>query len=98
MKVNAINVNNFNKKYISFGEGNMNNITPSVAILALQNPNAKINFENDLNRSKRADMVQNPNFVAAFVNKVSRAVNEFTRNDRNENIHPDIYNHISYSA
>lgn len=98
MKVNSINVNNFNKKYISFGEGNMNNITPSVAILALQNPNAKINFEHDLNRSKKADMVQNPNFVSAFVNKVSRAVSEFKRTSNNTNIHPDVYNHISYSA
>lgn len=98
MKVNSINVNNFNKKYISFGEGNMNNIAPSVAILALQAPNAKINFENDMNRSKRADMVQNPNFISAFVNKITKAVNEFRRNDSNVNIHPDIYNHISYTA
>lgn len=98
MKVNSINVNNFNKKYISFGEGNMNNITPSAAILSLQAPNAKINFENDLNRSKRADMVQNPNFISAFVNKISKAVSEFRRSDNNVNIHPDIYNHISYSA
>lgn len=98
MKVSSINVNNFNKKYISFGEGNMNNIAPSVAILALQAPNAKINFENDMNRSKRADMVQNPNFISAFVNKITKAVNEFRRNDSNVNIHPDIYNHISYTA
>ncbi len=98
MKVNSINVNNFNKKYISFGEGNMNNIAPSVAILALQAPNAKINFENDMNRSKRADMVQNPNFISAFVNKITKAVNEFRRNDSNVNINPDIYNHISYTA
>ena len=78
----------------------MNNITPSVAILALQNPNAKINFENDLNRSKKADMVQNPNFVTAFVNKIGRAVSEFKRSNNNnmQNINPDIYNHISYTA
>lgn len=98
MKVNSINVNNFNKKYISFGEGNMNNITPNVAILALQNPNAKINFEHDRNRTKKADMVQNPNFVSAFVSKVSKAVNQFKSSNNNANIHPGVYNHISYSA
>lgn len=101
MKVNPIQLNTNSRKYISFGEGNMNNITPSVAILALQNPNAKINFENDLKRSSRSDMVQNNNFVSAFVNKVGRAINEFKRtNNHNDmrNINPDVYNHISYSA
>ncbi len=99
MKVNQVQLNTNSRKYISFGEGNMNNITPSVAILALQNPNAKINFENDLRRSSRSDMVQNPNFVTAFVNKVSRAINEVTRsNNKPQNMNPSIYNHISYSA
>ena len=99
MKVDRIGLNS--RKYISFGEGNMNNITPSVAILALQNPNAKINFENDLKRSSQSDMVQNPNFVTAFVNKVRRAVSEFRRTSPNaneSNINHDIYNHISYTA
>ena len=31
-------------KPISFGEGNLNNLTPNVAILSLQNPNAKNQF------------------------------------------------------
>ena len=100
IRVNPVQFNTNSRKYISFGEGNMNNITPSVTILALQNPNAKINFENDLNRSKKADMVQNPNFVTAFVNKIGRAVSEFKRSNNNnmQNINPDIYNHISYTA
>lgn len=100
IKVNPIQFNTNSRKFISFGEGNMNNITPSVAILALQNPNAKINFENDLKRSSRSDMVQNPNFLTAFVNKVGRAINEFkrTNEDTKSNINPDIYNHISYTA
>lgn len=42
IRVNPVQFNTNSRKYISFGEGNMNNITPSVAILALQNPNAKI--------------------------------------------------------
>lgn len=100
IKVNPIQFNTNSRKFISFGEGNMNNITPSVAILALQNPNAKINFENDLKRSSRSDMVQNPNFLTAFVNKVGRAINEFkrTNEDTKSNINSDIYNHISYTA
>ena len=97
IRVNAVQLNS--RKYISFGEGNMNNITPNAAILALQAPNAKINFENDLRRSKRADMVQNPNFVTAFVNKVGRAVSEFKRNNQyTEQVHPNICNHINYAA
>lgn len=100
IKVNPIQFNTNSRKFISFGEGNMNNITPSVAILALQNPNAKIKFENDLKRSNKSDMVQNPNFLTAFVNKVGRAINEFkrTNEDTKSNINPDIYNHISYTA
>lgn len=99
MKVDRIGYNS--RKYISFGEGNMNNITPSVAILALQNPNAKINFENDLKRSSKSDMVQNPNFVTAFINKVGRAISEFKRTApvaKEPNINSDIYNHLSYTA
>ncbi len=98
MKIDRIQSTLNNRKYISFGEGNMNNITPSVAILALQNPNAKINFENDLNRSKRADMVQNPNILTAFANKVSRAINEFKRSNNDKNIHPSVAGHINYAA
>lgn len=35
--INPVKLNN--TKPITFGEGNLNNITPSVAILSLQNPN-----------------------------------------------------------
>ncbi len=99
MKVDRIQNGLNSRKYISFGDNTMNNITPSVAILALQNPNAKINFENDLRRSSKSDMVQNPNFVTAFINKVGRAIKEFKRtNEYDVNINPDIYNHISYTA
>jgi len=62
LTVNPIKFNNI--KPITFTEGNLNNITPNVAILSLQNPNAKINFENDQNRTKKADVVQSNLFVA----------------------------------
>ena len=71
--INPVKFNNI--KTISFVEGNLNNITPNVAILSLQNPNAKINFENDLNRTKRADAVQNPNVLSSTLNKLRKTYN-----------------------
>mgnify|MGYP004561394265 FL=1 len=71
--INPVKLNTV--KPISFGEGNLNNITPNVAILSLQNPNAKINFENDLNRTQKADMVQNPNMLKAFGAKLRKTYN-----------------------
>ena len=93
IRVNPVQFNTNSRKYISFGEGNMNNITPSVAILALQNPNAKINFEKQEQSAFACA-------VTAFVNKIGRAVSEFKRSNNNnmQNINPDIYNHISYTA
>ena len=48
MRVQAINI-----KPITFTEGNLNKNTPKAAILSLQKPNAKINFENDVNHLSR---------------------------------------------
>lgn len=73
MKINAIK--QYNMKQITFTEGNLNNITPDVAILSLQNPNAKVNFENDLNRTRKADMVQTPNFFSALGAKLRKTYN-----------------------
>lgn len=72
----TINPVKFNSiKTVTFGEGNLNNITPNIAILSLQNPNAKINFENDLNRTKRADIVQSSNMFNALGAKLSKTYN-----------------------
>lgn len=68
MKINPI----CNANTITFTEGNLNNITPDVAILSLQNPNAKINFENDLNRTRKADMVQSSNMFSAIGAKLRK--------------------------
>lgn len=68
--INPVKLNTI--KTITFGEGNLNNITPNLAILSLQNPNAKINFENDLIRSQKADMVQNPNMFKALGAKLRK--------------------------
>lgn len=89
--INPVKFNTVNT--ITFGEGNLNNITPNVGILSLQNPNARINFENDLNRSKKADMVQSPNFIEAMGAKIRRAYNIlFSPNYES----PNINGHFSY--
>ncbi len=71
--VNPVKFNNI--KTITFGEGNLNNITPNSAILSLQNPNAKINFENDLNRTRKADVVQSHNMIGALGAKLRKTYN-----------------------
>lgn len=71
--INPVKFNNI--KTITFGEGNLNNVTPNVAILSLQNPNAKINFENDLNRTRKADVVQSHNMLGAFGAKLRKTYN-----------------------
>ena len=72
IRINPIKLNNYNNQ-ISFREGNLNNITPDVAILSLQTPNAKINFENDASRTQKADVVQSPSLVEAFGAKIRKA-------------------------
>lgn len=92
--INPIKFNN--SKPITFGEGNLNNLTPNVAILSLQNPNAKINFENDLNRTKKADMVQNGNILKAFAYKAVKAFDTLTAKPKTASNAVD--RHIVYMA
>ncbi len=68
--INPVNFNN--KKYVSFGEGNLNNITSSVGILSLQAPDAKREFAGNLYMTKKADAVQT-NPAKAFVYKLVKA-------------------------
>ena len=42
LTINPVNLNT--KKYVSFKEGSTNNLTPSMAILSLQAPDAKRGF------------------------------------------------------
>ena len=89
--INPVKFNNI--KPITFGEGNLNNITPDVGILSLQNPNAKINFENDVNRARRADMVQSSNMFDAIGEKLRKTYNILFSPRDNAN-HP----HVAYLA
>ncbi len=93
--INPVKLNN--TKSITFGEGNLNNITPSVAILSLQNPNAKINFENDLSRTKKADMVQNRNILSALANKAVKAF-DILKGKSSNSYNNSVDKHIVYMA
>lgn len=57
MKVNSIKLFN-TRRQISFKEGSNNNMTSDVAALALQNPNAMIEFKNNLKTTQLSDAVQ----------------------------------------
>ena len=82
LTVNPVKFNTI--RPIAFREGNLNNITPNVAILSLQNPNANINFENDLSRTKKADMVQSQNMFGALAAKLRKTYDIlFSQNNQN---------------
>ena len=53
---------------VSFGAGNMNNITPNVGLLSLQNSD-KLSFEKDLRRTQNADAVQSNPLKAIIPSK-----------------------------
>ena len=58
---------------VSFGADNMNNITPNVGLLSLQNSD-KLNFEKNMRLTQNADTVQS-NPVKALGCKLAKAYN-----------------------
>jgi hypothetical protein len=89
MKITPINSRIINQ--ITFGEGNMNNITPKIGILSLHNSD-KLNFERQLRLTQSADAVQS-NPVKALGKKFKKAYNILFA----ENQTPS-YRNISYIA
>ncbi len=81
--INPVNFNN--KKYVSFGEGNLNNITSSVGILSLQAPDAKRQFAGNLYMTKQADAVQT-NPAKAFVYKLVKAYNMAVQSEQKNHV------------
>ena len=71
MKVNPITT--IKTKPISFGEGNMNNITPKIGLLSLHNSD-QLNFEKNLKLTQSADAVQS-NPLVALGKKFQKAYN-----------------------
>lgn len=77
LTINPVNFNT-NKKYISFADGNLNNMTSNVGILSLQAPDAKREFAGYMNITRNADMVKS-NPVKAIAYKFVKAYNEAVR-------------------
>lgn len=78
LTVNPIKFNT-NKKYISFGDGQVNNnFNSSFGILSLQAPDAKREFAGYMNITNNADMVKT-NPVKAIAYKFVKAYNEAVR-------------------
>lgn len=70
--INSVNLNT--KKYVSFGDANPNNVTPSMAILSLQAPDAKRGFTSNMHLSQKADAVRN-NLFTSVINKFVKTYN-----------------------
>lgn len=66
-------IRNIIKRPVTFGEGNMNNITQKVGSLSVQN-NDKLNFERNLALTQKADAVQSSP-LKAIGNKFVKAYN-----------------------
>jgi len=79
---------NSTKKYISFGDGNTNNVTPNMAILALQNPTARREFEGNLNNA----LPSNP--IISTLKKIARTYKYVVASGSTPNKTPD--QHISF--
>lgn len=98
LTINPINLNRYSKKYISFQDGNLNNVNSKVGLMSLdKNPNSKINFEKDLHDTKKADMVQS-NPIKAFGYNIVKAYNILCTPRRRNAQTESKYIHIPYMA
>lgn len=84
--INPIKFNNSNK-YISFGEATPNNLTPNMAILSLQAPDAKRGFTSNMHLSQKADAVRNNLFTSVF-NKFVKTYNIAVQSSGNADCKP----------
>lgn len=80
---------------VTFGEGNLNNITSKVGLLSIQNSD-KLNFEKNLRLTQEADAVQS-NPLKALGYKFARAYN-ILFSPRNNEASDRPYIHIPYMA
>lgn len=94
MRVTSIQ--NITTKHITFGEGNLNNITPRIGLLSLQNSD-KLNFEKNLRRTQEADAVQS-NPLKALGCKFAKAYNILFSPEKESNKAETLYGHLSYMA
>lgn len=94
MRVTSIQ--NISTKHITFGEGNLNNITPKVGLLSLQNSD-KLNFEKNLRLTQNADAVQSNPFTAVGL-KFAKAYNILFSPKKEANIAENSLTLMSYMA
>lgn len=83
-------IQNIKIRPVTFGEGNLNNITPRVGLMSLQNSD-KLNFEKNLRLTQEADAVQS-NPLKALGHKLTKAYNILFSPNNNESN----YIHIPY--
>lgn len=89
-------ISNINTKHITFGEGNMNNITPKIGLLSLQNSD-KLKFEKNLRLTQEADAVQS-NPLTALGRKFVKAYNILFSPNKDSNRAETSYIHLPYMA
>ncbi len=89
-------IQNVNTKHVTFGEGNLNNITPKVGLLSLQNSD-KLNFEKNLRLTQNADAVQS-NPLKALGCKFTKAYNILFSPKKEADRAERPYIHIPYMA
>lgn len=98
LTINPVKLNTYNKKYITFGEKQINNSYSKIGIMSLdKKPNSKINFEKDLHDTKKADMVQSNPLKAIGYNFV-KAYNILCTPKRSTTQTESKYIHIPYMA
>lgn len=98
LTINPVNLNRYSKKYISFGDGSVNNNSARLGLLSLdKKPNARINFEKDLHDTKKADMVQS-NPIKALGYNIVKAYNILCTPTRRATQTESTYVHIPYMA
>ncbi len=89
-------IQNLSTKSISFGNRDLNNITPTVGLLSLQNSD-KLNFEKNLRLAQKADAVQS-NPIKALANKFVKAYNILFSEKHEARRQSAPYVHIPYLA
>lgn len=97
LTINPVNLNT-NRKYISFGENNLNNLNSRVGLMSLdKKPNSRINFEKDLHETRKADMVQS-NPIKAIGYNIVKAYNILCTPKRRATQTESKYIHVPYMA
>ncbi len=92
----VVSIQNITPKHITFGDRDLNNITPKVGLLSLQNSD-KLNFEKNLRLTQKADAVQS-NPIKALANKFVKAYNIMFSEKYDARRQNAPYVHIPYMA